>query len=55
MQKPGTPEDHKNMTSHFNVIKKRDQRTRSKGNIYIDKHTQGIKDPYKTKLENRNS
>ena len=34
MQKPGTPEYHKSMTSQFNVINKYDQRKPKKGNIY---------------------
>ena len=33
MQKPGTSEEHNSRTSHFNVIKKRDHRTRMQGNI----------------------
>ena len=43
------------MTSHFNAINKRGQRTPNQGNIYSDKKTQGIKNPYKKKLENRKS
>ena len=50
MQKPVTPENHKFMTSHFDVIKKHDQRTRKKGNIDYDKQAQGMKYTYKKKL-----
>ena len=35
MQNPETPEKHNYMTSHFDVIKKHDQRKCNKGNIYI--------------------
>ena len=55
MQKPGIPEDHKSMTSHFDVIRKLDQSTRKQGNIYSYKQNQAINNPYKNKLENRNS
>ena len=55
IRKPRTPENHKSMISHYDVIRKRDQRTGNKGNIYSDNQTQGIKNPYKKKLENRNS
>ena len=40
MMKPGTPEDHKSMTSHFDVIKKRYQSTRKQGKIDSYKYTQ---------------
>ena len=54
MKKPGKPEDHKFMTSHFHVIKKLDQSIRKQGNIYYDKQTQWIKNPHNNKSENRN-
>ena len=44
---PGTPEDHKYTTSHFDVINKRYQRTHKQGNIDSDKQNQVIKNPYK--------
>ena len=37
MQKPGRYEDHKYMTSHFDVIKKLGQSTRNQVNIYSEK------------------
>ena len=43
------------MTSRFYVIRICDHRTQKKGNIDSDKQTQGIKTPYKNKLEKRNS
>ena len=55
IQNPGTPKDHKFMTSNFDVIDKLDQRTLKQGNIYSYKQTQGINTPYKNKFKNRNS
>ena len=55
MQKSVTIEDHIFVTSYLYVINKRDQRTHKQGNIDPNKQTQGIKNPYKKKLENRNS
>ena len=50
MQKPGTLQYHKSITSHFDVINRRDQRARKQRNIDSDKQTLGIKNPHKNKL-----
>ena len=53
LQKPVTPEVHRSMTSHFNVIKKCSQKVSNKGDVDYDKHTDSFKNPYKEKLVNR--
>ena len=50
MQNPGTPEDHKYMTSHLNLTNKHDQRTNKQGNIYPNKQNKRINNPYKKNL-----
>ena len=45
--KPGTPEEHRLMTSHFNAIKKCGQKVSNKGDVYYGKQTESVKNPYK--------
>ena len=49
IKKPGTPEGHISMTSHFNVINKCGQKVYRKGDIDYDKKTDSVKKPYKKK------
>ena len=37
LQKPGTPESNRSMTSHFNVIKKCGQKVSRKGDVDSEK------------------
>ena len=55
MHKPRTLEYPRPVTSHLDVINKRDQSTHTQGNIDSYKQTQGINNPYKKKLEKINS
>ena len=45
IQKLGTPENHRSMTSHFNIIKKCVQKISKKGDVYYDKQTDSAKNP----------
>ena len=44
LKNPGTPEGHRSMISHFNVIKKCGQKVSNK---CYDKQTDSVKNPYK--------
>ena len=55
LRKPGTPEGHKSMTSHFSAIKKCGKKVSKKGDVDYDKQTDSIKKPYKKKRGNMNS
>ena len=50
MQNPGTPEDHRSIASHFNIINKRVKRSPNKGKLDFDKQTQVMNNHYKKKL-----
>ena len=43
IQNPGTPEGHRSMTSHFNVIKKFGQKVSKQGDVDYDKQTDSAK------------
>ena len=49
LQKPLTPEGHRSMTSHFNVIKKCSQKVSKKYDVDNDKQIYSVKKPYKKK------
>ena len=49
IQKPGTPEGHRSMTSHLNVINKCGQRVYIQGDEDYDKHIGSVNNPYKKK------
>ena len=55
LQKPGTHEGHRSMTSHFNVINKCGQKVSKQGDVDYDKHTYIVNNPYKKKRGNSNS
>ena len=46
-QKPVTPEGHRPMTSHFNIIKKCGHKLSKQDYLYYDKHIDSVKNPYK--------
>ena len=45
--KPGTPEGHRSITSHFNAINKCDKKVTKQGEVYYYKQTDSVKNPYK--------
>ena len=49
IQKPGIPEGLREMTSHFNSIKKCVQNLSKQGDVYYDKQIENVKNPYKKK------
>ena len=49
MNKAGTSEFHRSMTSYFNVINKPLHKATNKGSIYSYKHTEVFNNPYKKK------
>ena len=55
MHKTVTTEDHRSMTSYFNVMNIFCHRAPKKCNVYSYKHTQVVNNPYNHKWENRNS
>ena len=54
LQTPGTPEGHRPMKSHFNVIKKCRQKVSKQGDVDYDKHTDSVKKPYNKNEETGN-
>ena len=55
IQNLGTPEGHRSMASHFNVINKCSQKVSKKFDVDYDKQTESVNNPYKKKLGNSNS
>ena len=49
IQNPGTPEGHRSMISHFNVIKKFGQKVSKKCDGDYDEQTESVNNPYKKK------
>ena len=49
LQKTETSECHRSTTLHFNVINKYILKVSKKGDLYYEKYTDSIKNPYKKK------
>ena len=46
LHKPGTPEGHRSMISHFNVINKCGQKVFNKGGVDYEKHIDSVNNTY---------